>query len=115
MKISLSLHIIYYIRASLWQDLPGKTPTDKSNAIKTVIHFLSFVKPLKTGINYPRHNQKHHYRILQGCTYSQCAPWYLSTQNKINRNHVFILINEKIKNKKNCKNPKLKEKNCKNW
>jgi hypothetical protein len=31
----------------------GKTPTDKSNAIKTVINFLSFVKPLKTGTNYP--------------------------------------------------------------
>jgi hypothetical protein len=29
------------------------TPTDKSNAIKTVINFLSFVKPLKTGTNYP--------------------------------------------------------------
>ena len=53
MKMSLSLHIIYYIRASLWQDLPGKTPTDKSNAIKTVINFLPFVKPLKTGTNYP--------------------------------------------------------------
>ena len=39
--------------ASLRQDLPGKTPTDKSNAIKTVINFLSFVKPLKTGTNYP--------------------------------------------------------------
>ena len=25
----------------------------KSNAIKTVINFLSFVKPLKTGTNYP--------------------------------------------------------------
>ena len=53
MKISLSLHIIYYIRASLWEDLPGKIPTDKFNAIKTAIHFLSFVKPLKTGTNYP--------------------------------------------------------------
>ena len=53
MKISLSLHKIYYFRASLPQDLPGKTPTDKSNAIKTVINFLSFVKPLKTGTNYP--------------------------------------------------------------
>jgi hypothetical protein len=52
MKISLSLHKIYYIRASLRQDLPEKTPTDKSNAIKTVINFLSFVKPLKTGTNY---------------------------------------------------------------
>jgi hypothetical protein len=31
----------------------GKTPTDKSNAIKTFINFLSFVKPLKTGTNYP--------------------------------------------------------------
>jgi hypothetical protein len=39
--------------ASLRQDLPGKTPTDKSNAIKTDINFLSFVKPLKTGTNYP--------------------------------------------------------------
>jgi hypothetical protein len=38
-----------------------------------------------------RRMQKHHYRILQGCTHSQCAPWFLSTQNKINRNHVFIL------------------------
>jgi hypothetical protein len=57
---------IYYFRASLQQDLPGKTPTDKSNAIKTVINFLSFVKPLKTGTNY---NQKHHYKILQGCTH----------------------------------------------
>jgi hypothetical protein len=32
-------------------------------------------------------------------THSRSAPWYLSTQNKINRNHVFImffiLINEK--------------------
>jgi hypothetical protein len=37
MKISLSLHKIYYFRASLRQDLPEKTPTDKSNAIKTVI------------------------------------------------------------------------------
>ena len=53
MKISLSLHKIYYFRASLRQDLPGKTPTDKSNAIKTVINFLSFVKPLKAGTNYP--------------------------------------------------------------
>ena len=44
---------VYYFRASLQQDLPGKTPTDKSNAIKTVINFLSFVKPLKTGTNYP--------------------------------------------------------------
>jgi hypothetical protein len=41
------------LRASLRQDLPEKTPTDKSNAIKTVINFLSFVKPLKTGTNYP--------------------------------------------------------------
>jgi ABC-type phosphate/phosphonate transport system permease subunit len=43
MKISLSLHKIYYYRASLRQDLPRKTPTDKSNAIKTVIHFLQFL------------------------------------------------------------------------
>jgi hypothetical protein len=92
MKISLSLHKIYYFRASLRQDLPEKTPTDKSNAIKTIINFLSFVKPLKTGTNYARHNQKHHYRILQGCTHSQCAPWYLSTQNKINRNHIVIMF-----------------------
>ena len=53
MKILLSLHKIYYFSACLRQDLPKKTPTDKSNAIKTVINFLSFVKPLKTGINYP--------------------------------------------------------------
>jgi hypothetical protein len=53
MKISLSLHKVYYFRASLRQDHPEKTPTDKSNAIKTVINFLSSVKPLKTGTNYP--------------------------------------------------------------
>jgi hypothetical protein len=54
MKILLSLHKIYYFRASLRQDLPEKTPTDKSNAKKTIINFLSSVKPLKSGTNYPR-------------------------------------------------------------
>ena len=70
--------------------------------------FSFFCQTIKDWNKLSPDNQKHHYRILQGYTHSRCAPWYLSTQSKINRNHVFILINEKIKNKKIVKSKIIK-------
>jgi hypothetical protein len=58
------IYLVYDSKIGIWvlplaayanvfyKDLPEKTPTDKSNAIKIVINFLAFVKPLKTGTNY---------------------------------------------------------------
>jgi hypothetical protein len=69
----------YITSEPVYDKIFPKRLLDKSNAIKTVINFLSFVKPLKTGTNYPQPST--YWCLLSGACLLKCFQIYKNFRN----------------------------------